>query len=87
MREINAAYDVFEEAPLQHREIPVEPTHSLTRPSELADATRDRPGQVPLRRLGGRSAGVWLGFRELGQDPWYPVLVAIAMGIVFTKTS
>ena len=45
----------------------------------------------PVKFLCGASAGgalaYWLGFRELGQDPWYPVLVAIAMGIVFTKTS
>ena len=88
MREINAAYDLIEDAPLQHREIPVEPTHAASRaPSELAYATRDRPGQVPIRRLGGRSSLVyWLSSRGLMQD-LYSWLVAIVMGIVFARTT
>jgi len=88
MREINAAYDLIEDAPLQHRERPVEPTHEPPAPRAnwLTRLEID-----PVKFLYGASAGgalaYWLGLRELGQDTLYSLLVAVAMGIVFTRTS
>jgi len=45
----------------------------------------------PVKFLYGASAGgalaYWLGLRERGQDTLYSLLVAVAMGIVFTRTS
>ena len=59
MREINAAYDLIEDAPLQHREIPVEPTHALPAPRAnwLTRLEID-----PVKFLYGASAGGALAY-------------------------
>ena len=86
MCEINAAYLLIEDAPLQHRPIPaettVEPVHER---NWLARVDLD-----PVRFLYGTAAGGALSYWLHGgqvQNDWYSWLLAIAMGIVFARTS
>jgi len=92
MREIDAAFDLIKEAPLQNLELPAEPaSEPETAPASRAHwLTRvDIDFLVCFRfSIGmgtGRVLAYWLGGPM--RDPVYAWLVAIAMGIVFARTS
>ena len=93
LREIDAAYKLVEEAPLEHLEIPLEPA------STPVDASPRRPHWLERVDIDPRvfwkfwigvGAGRCLGWYWLDgslQDPLYAWLLAIAMGLVFARTS
>ena len=92
VREIDAAFDLVKDAPLQNLELPAEPasepeTAPASRPHWLTRVDID-PLVCFNFSIGmgtGRVLGYWLGGPL--RDPLYAWLLAIAMGIVFARTS
>jgi len=97
MREINAAFDLIEDAPLQYRPLPVEPQSDpvFDTPRRVPRSRRDWLERIDLliciRFLYGLSAGgaLMYGLNTYGlmQSRLHFWLVSIAMGLVFARTS
>jgi hypothetical protein len=107
MCDINAAYDLIDDAPLQYREIPgepaSEPAHETpdiepfgTRRSDPANRSSgltrvDRSLRACGRLLYGAALGAsfayWMGIPGPMSGQPYAWLVAIAIGIVFARSS
>ena len=92
-RQIDAAYDLVKDAPLEHQEIANEPTVGET-PVAIPTNSRRRitiDGHAIVRFWFGMGAGwalaYWLGLRELMQHTWPAWSLSVAMGIVFARTS